>query len=170
MIGPGSGNGRSCKWSQKPSKYINSGDEFYCVSTNIEEIFLELNDNVSFQQKIWTLLRFYDINSSSCSVAFIVYFVCSRRRVIRHCCFCQVGRLCVRETPRAVCEQWPNIWAGAPWSNIWYESPCALPNICFILRLCLEWQHIDRENRLFALTSWASLLPIVRHCWPVCCN
>ena len=58
MIGPGSGNGRSCKWSQKPSKYINSGDEFYCVSTNIEEIFLELNDNVSFQQKIWT--------SSSC--------------------------------------------------------------------------------------------------------
>ena len=116
------------------------------------------------------LLRFYDINSSSCSVAFIVYFVCSRRRVIRHCCFCQVGRLCVRETPRAVCEQWPNIWAGAPWSNIWYESPCALPNICFILRLCLEWQHIDRENRLFALTSWASLLPIVRHCWPVCCN
>ena len=74
---------------------------------------------------------------------------------------------CVRETPHTVCELWPNIWAGAAVVKylIWVSA-----NICFILRLCLEWQHIDRENRLFALTSPHRLLPIVSYCWPVCCN
>ena len=122
--------------------------------------FIPTSYDLCLREKIWIIER----QGSFSAFMDSLFEQNSRQGKIMCSCF---WPQCVRETPHTVCELWPNIWAGAAVVKylIWVSA-----NICFILRLCLEWQHIDRENRLFALTSPHRLLPIVSYCWPVCCN